>query len=533
MSDIDSFSSGSSPTRSSAVSRVFESPEEYLIHLAYTNRLTRLQEYLKKNLELDLLKMKDPRFYTLIHIAAVNNQPKLCDILFSYIRGQNIPEAKIRSWVNSKTDEGFTPIHFASFKGNMEIIKLLESHGADFAIKNNQGLSVIHIAAQGDQPVSLAYFREKGLSIIERDEKGSTPLHWAAFLGMENSTNFLTSWRCPVNETDLESGFTSLHLAVLSGNAKVVRRILTKGADKNIKDKDGRTPLDIAKENEYKNITQLLQGRGWFVELLNIKPALQKKRTKWSILSFIILYFGFIAGNIFFLFPYSQNALLMNCFFALASITLLFFFLAWRTNPGYMDNPKKNDVLNLLINNEASHICPECVIVKPKRSKHCEYCNKCVAVFDHHCPWIDNCVGARNHKYFVIFIISITFCLATMLVLGATHFYLPDDKSLLPIDLLAKDIVCISNVVIAGMFIFPLLALDYVQILNFLIGRTTSERYSFVPNSNKNNKTSGNSFSTDLEYSALEINSEGCFSNCRAMCCKNADDFRYNYYPLH
>ena len=64
MSEQDSISSESSPTRSSTVSRVFESPEEYLIHLAYTNRLTRLQEYLKKNPELDLLKMKDPRFYT-------------------------------------------------------------------------------------------------------------------------------------------------------------------------------------------------------------------------------------------------------------------------------------------------------------------------------------------------------------------------------------------------------------------------------------------------------------------------------------
>jgi len=38
-----------------------------------------------------------------------------------------------------------------------------------------------------------------------------------------------------VNEKDLESDFTSLHLAVLSGNAKVVRRILIKGADKNVK----------------------------------------------------------------------------------------------------------------------------------------------------------------------------------------------------------------------------------------------------------------------------------------------------------
>ena len=52
---------------------------------------------------------------------------------------------------------------------------------------------------------------------------------------MENATNFLTCWRCPLNEKDLESGFTALHLAVLSGNAKVVRRVLIKGADKNIK----------------------------------------------------------------------------------------------------------------------------------------------------------------------------------------------------------------------------------------------------------------------------------------------------------
>jgi len=52
---------------------------------------------------------------------------------------------------------------------------------------------------------------------------------------MENATNFLTSWRCSLDEKDLESGFTSLHLAVLSGNARVVRRVLVKGADKTIR----------------------------------------------------------------------------------------------------------------------------------------------------------------------------------------------------------------------------------------------------------------------------------------------------------
>lgn len=44
----------------------------------------------------------------------------------------------------------------------------------------------MHISAQGDQPISLAYFKEKGLSINSKDDKGSTPLHWAAYIGYLN-----------------------------------------------------------------------------------------------------------------------------------------------------------------------------------------------------------------------------------------------------------------------------------------------------------------------------------------------------------
>jgi len=45
------------------------------------------------------------------------------------------------------------------------------------------GLNCMHISAQGDQPISLAYFKQKGISVISKDEKGSTPLHWAAYIG--------------------------------------------------------------------------------------------------------------------------------------------------------------------------------------------------------------------------------------------------------------------------------------------------------------------------------------------------------------
>ncbi len=42
---------------------------------------------------------------------------------------------------------------------------MLEELNGEIHCENNQGLNLLHIAAQGDQPISLVYFREKGLDI--------------------------------------------------------------------------------------------------------------------------------------------------------------------------------------------------------------------------------------------------------------------------------------------------------------------------------------------------------------------------------
>ena len=49
------------------------------------------------------------------------------------------------------------------------------------------------------------------------DKKGSTPLHWASYLGCENSVNFLTTYGGEINLPDEEGSLTPLHLAVISG----------------------------------------------------------------------------------------------------------------------------------------------------------------------------------------------------------------------------------------------------------------------------------------------------------------------------
>jgi len=38
-----------------------------------------------------------------------------------------------------------------------------------------------------------------------------------------------------------------LHLAVMSGNGRIVKKLLLKGCDRNIKAYNGKLPLDIAK----------------------------------------------------------------------------------------------------------------------------------------------------------------------------------------------------------------------------------------------------------------------------------------------
>lgn len=64
--------------------------------------------------------------------------------------------------------------------------------------------------------------------------------------------------------------------------------------------------------------------------------------------------------------------------------------------------------------------CPTCMIIKTPRVFHCDSCNVCVSVHDHHCPWIGGCIGQRNHKYFYVYIVVTWIASTFLLVLNST-----------------------------------------------------------------------------------------------------------------
>ncbi len=87
--------------------------------------------------------------YSPLHFAAYKNSDRLCEILCEFVLTpevgkENSEEEKalrvswLKEWISkpSKGEEGFTALHFASFHGNMRLIKYLINHGASVFAKN-------------------------------------------------------------------------------------------------------------------------------------------------------------------------------------------------------------------------------------------------------------------------------------------------------------------------------------------------------------------------------------------------------------
>lgn len=132
-------------------------------------------------------------------------------------------EMELKNWINHKGENGFNALHYAAFRGNVKIIEKLIENGAELTIRNNNGLNVMHMAAQGDQPNALVYFKEKyDMKINSLDHVMSTPLHWACYMGSESAVDYLISWKADINIKD-KDGFTPLHLAVMTGKNSYIK----------------------------------------------------------------------------------------------------------------------------------------------------------------------------------------------------------------------------------------------------------------------------------------------------------------------
>ena len=124
-------------------------------------------------------------------------------------------------------DKGFTPLLWASRQGMAEIAALLLEHGAD--------------------PNHLDSWM------------GANSGHKAAYWGRTEVMKLLIKHGLKINAQGLYNGYTPLHDAVSGNHVETAIVLINAGAKKDIQGDDGKTPLDIARENGNQEIIKLLQ----------------------------------------------------------------------------------------------------------------------------------------------------------------------------------------------------------------------------------------------------------------------------------
>ncbi|CDW85651.1 probable palmitoyltransferase zdhhc19 [Stylonychia lemnae] len=329
---------------------------------------------------------------------------------------------------------GNQAIHLAVVNGNKTVLDILvnDFKASPHAV-TGKGLTVIHCAAQNDKGLfSIHYFkRHYGIEIDRKDSFQCTPLHFAVL-----------NRNCYLMVPPEIQWYYLNNLNILSGQ-----------------DKDGFTPMMVLQEREdeiepdqYRSLQTIL---------------VQKDR----IFMLATLIFNFISFFIFL--GYYQKFITQQDFeageYAYLSLGVVgiisFIFSAFSfmasscLNPGYVK--QKFDLLELLeVANDKDidleNFCFYCCIIKSTRTFHCHYCKACVEKFDHHCVYINNCLGYRNHKYFMVFLISILIYFLCSFVTCLLEFIIDDDQTegtYLILDLTARGYIIIIN----SIQMFPLM----------------------------------------------------------------------------
>jgi len=116
----------------------------------------------------------------------------------------------------------------------------------------------IHDAAKnGDLAKVQALLKSNPDLVSSKDDRGMTPLHWAASEGRKDVAEFLLTNKADVNAKN-NNGQTPLADAAFSGKRDVAELLLVNNADVNAKDNYGWTPLHAAADNGHKDVAELL-----------------------------------------------------------------------------------------------------------------------------------------------------------------------------------------------------------------------------------------------------------------------------------
>lgn len=169
--------------------------------------------------------------------------------------------------LNARDANGRTPLHVATFARQREAIVLLAQGGADLGALDNDRYDAVTIAAVADDEQTLAVLLGAGASAkLTTSRYDGTALIAAAHLGHDGVVRQLIDAGAPLDHVN-NLHWTALIEAIVLGDGgprhvATLRALVKAGADTQLPDRDGRTPLALARARGYDTMVQILQQAG-------------------------------------------------------------------------------------------------------------------------------------------------------------------------------------------------------------------------------------------------------------------------------
>lgn len=172
--------------------------------------------------------------------------------------------ANVNANVNAVDNYGVTALMFASNHGHKDIVELLITKGANVNAVSEEGTALMFASNGGDKDI-VELLISKGANVNAVTIGGFTALMRASMNGQKDIGELLISKGANVNAV-AKDGTTALMRASMNGNKDVIELLLNNGANPSLKNNDRQTALDIAKQwaklhpQNYNPIIELLEN---------------------------------------------------------------------------------------------------------------------------------------------------------------------------------------------------------------------------------------------------------------------------------
>jgi uncharacterized protein len=194
--------------------------------------------------------------YTGLHAAAQKGDITKIDRL-----------AAARADLNARDGNGRTPLHVASFAGQREAIKALVKYGADLNLLDKDRYDGVTIAAVANDAETLRVLLAQGASAkLVTSRYDGTALIAAAHLGHDGVVKQLIAAGAPLNHVNNLHWTAAIEAVVLGDGGprhqETLRALINAGANLQLADRQGNTPLQLARSRGYREMVKMLERAG-------------------------------------------------------------------------------------------------------------------------------------------------------------------------------------------------------------------------------------------------------------------------------